>query len=1859
MFAALRRVFASFRSVLCFSAPLLFCMGWVMAAPAQTVKHQVLMSALEDMYNGPAVHASDGNYYAFTTVVAYGYSPLTEDCPVSSDQTDCSYIAKIAPDGTTSIFHTFLRTSDPSQVSNVEGIGVSSLIEARDGSLYGTTLEGGSGYGGTIFRITKDGVFTLLHSFNGQGTNGEIAAISPTSLIEGSDGNFYGTVWQGGGLYDFTAGTPWDFGFIFKMTVSGDVTILFTFSPGNGPIYSANGGSPMSLVEGTDGKFYGTTLQSPYDSSTSTNTGQGTIFSFDRSSRTLTTLHNFAFDGSEGTTARSQLMQGPDGALYGATIAYNRPGAISGPTNVTSAYNGNVFRITPDGSFSVIHKFTGGADGWNPSSHLIVASDGKLYGTTTYGGINTACTTAPGCGVAFQMSLSGTTTPYYSFLGGDDSGLPNGGLIQTETGSFFGTTIGDLLNSTVRGPYLLSQTPALSAPIQLSFTKDGQPFDPTTTSVAPNTTLVLSWNVLNAYSNTARDCHAVLYGNYSGAGAWAGALSGTVNSSGYGGSVTVTPTSGGTLTYALTCGGVESGYINLNVTGGPFKIVTSSLKEATVGVDYLQTLVANGGVTPYTWSISGLPEGVTLDTYTGAISGKPTKDGLYQLAVTVTDSSPTPQKDTATIAMRVNPPISIAAVEFTQSIQVYQSLDDLKASIAANGGPPVPMISGKPAVMRVYFAPTKKVENVALQVSGAITATRFVAVQPGCSTDSQRSHANLCPSTDIYFTPPSGSWTADIQLTTSSGDQQLQHETLTIASRASKGIHLIGTGVCDSFTLNSSTFAQIWTCGDPVTLVGKTALMAAMMPASNVTLDLTADRATRKVFYGLEDPQVEYVSWLRYASGLLARLYARHLIENSIYDLAHNTRTVQAGIYRHNLDTSGGVYDTGIAPDIPGHAAMESDLVMRLGIDSFSEVITHEVGHTLGLWHTNVPVPHESATAPGCYNFAESASGTWPFATNLVQSTHGPEYPFNVSTHALMDAASTYDLMSYCTPRWLSPINYATALTALSGASVAGPLARSRALHSKASESTPSTLNGPFWEVTGSITGTGITLSPVFQETMQGITDAGSGTYSIEEQDAAGNVLYTRYFTPSAGSADQASGSDPVLLPRFAEYIPVTQGASAIVVKDAASAVQGKVTMATVAPAVTISSPGGGFTGSGAKTIQWSATNPLAGALTSRVLYSPNGGSNWFEMAELQGNSLSLDFDSLPSSAGATALIKVLVSDGANTGSATSGAFTVSHKTPTTIVISNPVSGALVPAADTLQLVGSAYDVDDGMLSGSKLAWSSDIQGDLGTGSPLTVSLMPGIHKLTLTATDSDGNSVSTSTSVTIVGEGPSISLTSSVDSSSKCTTATVNASIGAMGANLSKVQYSINGGDSYVDINLSSLPYTFNVPGTGDIDIVARVYDRSGQSNAQSADVTIAVACSQVKLQTPTITWPTPAAISYGTALSGTQLNATASVPGVFSYSPTIGTVQPVGLQTISATFTPTDAVDYSSATASVTLDVTPASLTITPVSATRAYGFANPTFTYQATGFVNGEASSVLTGAPAIATTAVLTSAPGSYGITATAGTLNSSNYSFDFGAGNLIVTQAGSSSRIQLSSATIALGTQETISVTIVPAGAGVPTGTVTYMDGSTTLGTQTLSGGAAAFTANGLTTGSHTITVNYSGDTNFSVSSATALVIVNAASSSDFAFSVTGRSKQTLAAGTAATFTFTLTPVEGTSYPGDVKFTVTGLPETVTATFSPTLVAMDAGKQNVTLTVKNMNTASALVATYLVPVAVGLMLPFAIARRRVGIPLLWAILASLPLALLPTGCAGPTYEHAVKVTATAGTTQHSVTVSLRTR
>ena len=156
-------------------------------------------------------------------------------------------------------------------------------------------------------------------------------------------------------------------------------------------------------------------------------------------------------------------------------------------------------------------------------------------------------------------------------------------------------------------------------------------------------------------------------------------------------------------------------------------------------------------------------------------------------------------------------------------------------------------------------------------------------------------------------------------------------------------------------------------------------------------------------------------------------------------------------------------------------------------------------------------------------------------------------------------------------------------------------------------------------------------------------------------------------------------------------------------------------------------------------------------------------------------------------------------------------------------------------------------------------------------------------------------------------------------------------------------------------------------------------------------------------------INWPTPLPIPYGTALSSIQLNATANIAGTFHYSIATGTILGAGNRTLSVLFTPTDTTDYTSATATVLLQVNPATLTVTANNQTSTVGATLPTLTASYNGFTNGDTSAVLSGSPTLSTTATSASPVGLYTISVAKGTLSAANYTFNLVNGTLALSAA----------------------------------------------------------------------------------------------------------------------------------------------------------------------------------------------------------------------------------------------------------
>jgi len=244
----------------------------------------------------------------------------------------------------------------------------------------------------------------------------------------------------------------------------------------------------------------------------------------------------------------------------------------------------------------------------------------------------------------------------------------------------------------------------------------------------------------------------------------------------------------------------------------------------------------------------------------------------------------------------------------------------------------------------------------------------------------------------------------------------------------------------------------------------------------------------------------------------------------------------------------------------------------------------------------------------------------------------------------------------------------------------------------------------------------------------------------------------------------------------------------------------------------------------------------------------------------------------------------------------------------------------------------------------------------------------------------------------------------------------------------------------------------------------------------------------------TPTITWATPAAITYGTALSSTQLDATASVAGTFAYNPAAGTVLAAGTQTLSVTFTPTNTTDYTTATGTVQLTVNPVTTTVALTSSPNPSNYgALVTFTAAvtpstATGTVTfmegGSTLGTGTVSGGVATYGASTLPVGPNSVTAVYGGDPNDNSSTS-AALTQTVNQLNTSVTLTSSANPSASGSLVTFTATVSPSTA---TGTVTFIDGSTTLGPATISGGVATYGTSALSAGSHSITAAYGGDSN---------------------------------------------------------------------------------------------------------------------------------------------------------------------------
>jgi uncharacterized repeat protein (TIGR03803 family) len=277
------------------------------------------------------VLGTDGNFYGTTTLGG------------SSEHGGTIY--KITPAGKLTTLYSFCPASPCS-----DGFAPIGLMQASNGNFYGVTVADGVNNNGTIFEFSRSGVFTVLYSFCAQ-ANCADGSHAYSGLIQGSNGNLYGTTYGGGANNNGT---------VYEITPTGKFKTIHSFCAASKCV---DGDGPLAgLAEDANGNLYGTTFYGGDNS-------LGTVFEITATNRFIP-MHSF--DLTDGAYPSASLILASDGNLYGTSVSASTGG-------------GSIFQITAAGEFNLIYVFCT-CSGTSPFDALLQASDGTFYGTTMNGG---------------------------------------------------------------------------------------------------------------------------------------------------------------------------------------------------------------------------------------------------------------------------------------------------------------------------------------------------------------------------------------------------------------------------------------------------------------------------------------------------------------------------------------------------------------------------------------------------------------------------------------------------------------------------------------------------------------------------------------------------------------------------------------------------------------------------------------------------------------------------------------------------------------------------------------------------------------------------------------------------------------------------------------------------------------------------------------------------------------------------------------------------------------------------------------------------------------------------------------------------------------------------------------------------------------------------------------------------------------------------------------------------------------------------------------------------------------------------------------------------------------------------------
>ncbi len=649
---------------------------------------------------------------------------------------------------------------------------------------------------------------------------------------------------------------------------------------------------------------------------------------------------------------------------------------------------------------------------------------------------------------------------------------------------------------------------------------------------------------------------------------------------------------------------------------------------------------------------------------------------------------------------------AIDSVEITQATQVHQSLDAFQ-----DAGPEVPVVEGQPAVLRVYPSTPQTTSTLFVEVSGSIDDGQLLPTVAGCSPEAARARSPIyCRSADFAFTPGS-EVDVTIEVYDLSGRRvdtvRMQTDTTTTDPMVIRP-----TPICDS---GPGWFSDDWDCGDADAIHDLLGFARRTLPT-----EVTVGRPAPPIRIDASDG--DWDAWWDLALDSVRR---RSWMEPGFhYGLARGE----------------------VGGDWAGYAYLNSRAALSLvdfpqypdRIDGPEVTVAHELAHNLGRLHApRDGSGFDPAEVDGCNDIPDDLDPNWPYGADpgIQEIGYDVRSGRTVGTHH-------FDMLAYCHGSWISPYHYEQMIGDLQNP----PSWVSPTLADSAGDT-------PVWLVAGTFEEDHATLDALFASERAAPADADDGDYLLQSRDDDGNILDQTSIGRQQGTAHgglDLPDSFTAVLQRDPEAVELT-------LEDRDGNRLGSFPVGGDGPELDILAPPAGVLVDQPTEAEWESDEDVS----FLVEYTSDDGDSWEVLAApWSSEGILLMPDELAASdADEHSRLRVTASDGVASTTVVSDGFTVPASDPSVRIVS-PDDGRVAARGADLLLEASAFDVDDGGLTGNALAWESDVDGSIGTGHQLWGDgLSEGTHQLTLTGTDSHGGTDTDTITVTIDGSVPDVAI--------------------------------------------------------------------------------------------------------------------------------------------------------------------------------------------------------------------------------------------------------------------------------------------------------------------------------------------------------------------------------------------------------------------------------------------------------------------------------------------------------------------